>query len=101
MQHVLAADWSNAVWELTEHAWLAQNDRPKNEVLRLQCGADGERLWSEWTQEDPQDAQFVLYFLGPVDPRSPEPARLVGRWSAVAESDMITRIRVILDRPTE
>jgi hypothetical protein len=85
---ILGADYHDPIPDLQAKAWadLPASERERLEKLWEERDENGERVWEQGREEDPEDPEFVLLVMRPVDARDPRPKERIGRWLLKAET---------------
>jgi hypothetical protein len=95
---LLGANWKQPLVVEQEKAWarLDPSERDRLAQLRSERDEDGNPVWSHWLEPDPDDSEFVLWMLKPVDPLDPRPNERVGRWLVKAMTVPLERAQAII-----
>jgi hypothetical protein len=96
---LLGADWHDPIRDLQANAWadLSDSERERLEKLWRERDEKGARTWEQGLEPDPDDPEFVLLMLRPVDPRDPRPPEQVGRWLVKAMTVPLERAQAIVE----
>jgi hypothetical protein len=76
----LSDDWQPPLRRLQEDAWDKHPERGRLIELSRERDENGEKVWVERLEEDPDDASWAMLWLRTVDPRDSRPDELIGRW---------------------
>jgi hypothetical protein len=96
---ILGADWKQPLVVEQEKAWarLDPSERERLDQLQRERDKDGNPVWLHSLEPDPDDPEFVLWILKPVDPVDPRPNERVGRWLVKAMTVPLERAQAIIE----
>lgn len=94
---ILGGGWHPPLQDLQAKAWAEHPERERLEKLWQERDDNGERTWEQGLESDPEDPEFVLLMLRPVDPRDERSPERVGRWLEKTMSVPLERAQAIVD----
>jgi hypothetical protein len=95
---ILGADYRDPTYDLQKKAWnrLDESERERLQALRSERDAHGNSTWMPWLDPDPEDPEFVVWMLKPVDPLDSRPEEQMGRWLVKAMTVPLDRAQAIV-----
>jgi len=95
---ILGADWHPPERDLRARLWEDHPERERIEKLWQEKDEKGQRLWNQWTQDDPEDSDWTELWLGPVDRFDlSRPSEMIGRWHRKQDADKIAEAQAIVE----
>jgi hypothetical protein len=94
---ILGDDWKQPVQVEQDKAWARLEPPERERILELRNERDetGEPTWMPSLDLDPEDPEFVVWTLRPVDPLDSRPEERMGRWLVKAITVPLERAQAI------